>query len=249
MPCVRGCWSVRGSGGIVRAMTDPILRAHGGTLDPPPGGLDGSASRGGGTPNADDSLLSCPPISPGEQTGPVDAELTTHPVAGQLLAAGPDPVTLAHPVRWNGEPTKSALRLLSLEARTPGFDLGDAVAVLGLMTDEGMTLTAACSALGLRRGTVLAWKRLVPAFRELLEEAERGLGGFQRDRAVALLDADAEPSAVQARMKLAVMYDRGLAAQAQGGGGSGEVVVQIQRFSEGGAAGEQVTVRTGGGHG
>lgn len=168
--------------------------------------------------------------------------IESHALASQMEYARPSPVVLEHPVRWNGEPTKAALRLLALEARAPAWDQYAAVAVLEFMLDGGLTLTAACEAVGVRRSTVLAWKRLVGPFAELLAEAERGLGGFQRDRAVALLDGGAEPAAVQARMKLAGMYDRALAGSGGDSGGGG-VTVQVVQF--GGA----VQVRTEGGHG
>lgn len=235
-------------------MTDPNPATDPGLLDPPPGGLDTSAEAGGGRPNPSAPDFSCPPISQNAPQGDVDAKLTpspsqgipveSHPLASQLQFDRPAPVVLEMPVKWNGEPTKAALKLLALEARAPSWDQDAAVGVLGLMADDGLTLTAACKAVGVRRSAVLAWKRLVPAFAELLSEAERGLGGFQRDKAVAELDGGAEPSAVQARMKLAGMYDRALSGSGGESGGGG-VTVQVVQFG----GGMQVATRVGGEHG
>lgn len=199
-------------------------------IDPlPPVTMD-AAQGGGGTPNPIAAVEHRSQISPSSKSPGCSTEVcSTQTSSGglaDLLPADvprPDLGSMDRIVRSDGTPTREALDRLREEARTPSFDADLAIALLTVMGD-GMSMTRACVAVGVKRAVVLAWKRMVPEFAALLEVVETDLGSYWRDRAADEVESG-DPALASARLRVAAAYDRRIA---KGDGEAGSVVnVQV----------------------
>jgi hypothetical protein len=176
-------------------------------------------------------------VSIAEEVSPLESLKTLLP---EVEADDPEPL----PVRWDGSPTKRALRMLRLEAWAPGYEVERAREIL-LRVYEGQTFTAACRDAGVKRSTAMAWRSLVPEFEGAVAAAEVGLGSFWRDaaadelggqevvqekadgtRTTVTLPGDA--ATARAMLALAAGFDSRI--KGGDGAGGGSVTVQVVKF-------------------
>lgn len=210
------------------------------TPTPPPIDDDRDLT-GGGTPNRGALEVIGHPISRGSPFVQTVAAVSETLAREAPVVDEPDSDEL--PVRWNGEPSKAALRRLALASRVPAFDAEQAALVLtGLW--EGRTLRSLCRSPGYpSRAVVMGWAALVPKFAEMLEAAQVALGAEMRDRAVEA--ASGEPSVdecgnvvaardpdgavARAWLAIATAFDRRIAKGAEEPGPQVGVQVVLQR--------------------
>ena len=188
----------------------------------PVGSHDAQAG-GGGTPNdaADNSLW--PQIVPAPNS---PEGLTPLVEILDSVEVAESAVEVSSVVRWDGAPTKEMLRDLELSSRTVGFDYSTAVSVL-TMVGDGMTVTEACEVVGIRRSVINAWRRLIPMFDDLMDEAVQQLGQAYVDKAAAAAATD--PGVSGALLKVAGAYDRRIAKGDAAGGSQVAIVVNVNR--------------------
>jgi hypothetical protein len=143
----------------------------------------------------------------------------------------PDPEPLEF--RWDGSPTREALKIIRLESQCPGFVAEQAAEVLARLW-EGETLLAICRTPGMpRRSVVKWWAELVPEFGTMLAKAVESCGEVLRDEAAEIIrDADADPARSRAALAVAGSYDRRIAKGADGEINVAQgITVTIQKFS------------------
>jgi hypothetical protein len=122
---------------------------------------------------------------------------------------------------------KVSASTLAMAATGQPFDADRAWEIITAIL-EGNTMKRACEAAGLSRGTVYAWRLLVPKFDAMVKEAQAGLGEWYRDCAAE----DDDAALMSSRLKLAASYDRRLRTTGaeEGDGGSGSILVQVVKL-------------------
>lgn len=188
---------------------------------------------GGGTPNAGAVVVTCPqnpPVSFSTQ----ESLVTPFTQGTQALASlmpesllDEDLDSAALERRWDGTLTGPSMRKLLEAVRAENWDRDRAGLVLQAMGD-GLTLTKACAQLGISRGLVMMWTRLVPQFGAMVAQLQTDLGQRILDESLE----ETDPAMARVRIAQAAAFDRRIAK-----GDSSDVnvaqgiTVTIQKFS------------------
>jgi len=189
---------------------------------------------GGGTPNGAALDITCPKNSPVSLLEPT-SHVTPFTQGTQALAAlmpesllEEDLDSAALERRWDGTLTQPSMRKLLEAVRAENWDRDRAGLVLQAMGD-GLTLTKACAQVGISRGLVMMWTRLVPAFGAMVAQLQTDLGQRILDESLE----ETDPAMARVRIAQAAAFDRRIAKGADGDVNVAQgITVTIQKFGD-----------------